>query len=68
MAANAEDIRSAGRPAAQVRIANWAATPRPKLGPLGAELPLDAEESAIVDTLRPSLRGRCVYSACSSIA
>ncbi|MEX2481254.1 MAG: acyl-CoA dehydrogenase [Gammaproteobacteria bacterium] len=52
MAATAESISGAGQPAEHVRIANWAATPRPKLGPLGAELPLDAEESAIVDTLR----------------
>ena len=52
MAAVPQDISQYGRPAPDVRIAHWAATPHPKLGPLGAEGPLTEEESAIVDTLR----------------
>ena len=52
MAALPQEIAQYGRPAAAVRIAQWAASPRPKLGFLGAESPLSDEERAIVDTLR----------------
>ena len=52
MAALPQDISSYGRPAADVRIAKWAPTPHPRLGPFGAECPMSEEESAIVDTLR----------------
>lgn len=52
MAAVPQDFTHLGRPSADVRIAKWAATPRPRLGTLGAECPMSEEESAIVDTLR----------------
>ena len=52
MAANPQDISQYGQPSSDVRLAKWAATPRPRLGPLGAECPMTDEESAIVDTLR----------------
>lgn len=52
MAARIESFTTLGQPSADVRIARWAASPRPQLGQLGAEPELDAEESAIVDTLR----------------
>lgn len=52
MAVRADDICRFGHPAESVRIARWEETPRAKIGPLGAEPPLDGEEQAIVDTLR----------------
>ena len=52
MAAVPHDLSTFGRPAADVRIAQWAATPRPQLGPFGAECAFTEEEQAIVDTLR----------------
>jgi len=52
MAAQLEDLKAFGRPTADVRIAQWAPTPHPQLGFLGAEPELSEEETAIVDTLR----------------
>src|SRR3954453_20192353 len=46
------DMATFGRPSADVRIAKWAQTPRPKLGPFGAECPMTEEESATADMLR----------------
>ncbi len=52
MAALAENTRRLGQPGDAVRIARWAPSPHPRLGPLGAEPELSTEHAAIVDTLR----------------
>ncbi len=41
-----------GEPSKNVRIANWDPTPKPKLGPMGAECDFNEEESLIVENLR----------------